>query len=93
MYTVYGYFERETEECIYIGIAEGNGVERHQNHLKPSKYDAQEINKWLQDNPESWEYIELEQFTHDILDEKSLAHAYETLYVETFKPKLNVYKK
>lgn len=88
---VYGYFEKESGDCIYIGIATTPIEERHQNHLKPSKYDVQEVNKWLQDNPHSWVIMKLGEIGMAIDISKELVHKLEMELVGTFNPRLNVY--
>ncbi len=94
-YTLYAYFENKTEDCLYIGIAKGDGTVRHAEHLKPSKYDAQgenSINQYLQDNAGDWTYIKLGEVFLSI-DAKPAIHNLESFFVDKYKPSLNKYKK
>lgn len=96
-YVIYLYTNKYTDENLYIGIAKGDGLERHQNHLKPSKkYDhggEESFNAWLQDNGDKWEYHILgELFARDYEDAKAMAQASETYYINMYQPKYNQLK-
>lgn len=94
---IYGYFSLETLDCVYIGVETTSWGERHSNHMKPSKYDKQEINKWLQDNDGKWTMVKLYEIITDpnIADEMSKKHLHmiEIDLIKTYKPKYNKYGK
>lgn len=101
---VYGYFENETGKCLYIGISTNSIEERDINHRKPSKYNVQEINKYLQDNPTSWTLLKLLEVKIElepIIDDKDLIkdilkstiHSIEDKMVSKYRPPYNKYLK
>lgn len=96
---VYAYFDKKTGDCIYIGIAKDLDAsdERHRNHLKPAKYNIQKINAYLQDNPNTWEYVVIWDKINapEFVDEetrKKMVHAVESVLIDTYNPSINDYK-
>lgn len=100
---VYGYFANKNinyndikikeNECFYIGIATNSIEERTQNHMKPSKYDVQLVNRVMQDNPDAWETVKLGEIELAIEFNKKIIHSLEIELVKEYKPKLNIYGK
>lgn len=103
---VYGYFTLKdfeikgkkvaAESMIYCGIDTTDKLWRWQEHTKPAKKHVQEINTWLQDHEENedWVYVELFRLDCYVADDaKPAIHLLEGLYVDKYKPILNVYKK
>lgn len=100
---VYGYFDDETGDCFYIGIATNSVQQRHQSHIQPSMYNDQEVNKYLQDNLDTWSLITLMEIElkQSIIDDevllkkmlKSTIHAVETDLTNEYKPRYNKYLK
>lgn len=92
---IYSYFDKHTEECVYIGIDTSKGLWRHRDHITPSKKKEQTINTWLQDRKENvdWVYVELLN-VNTLLDEKDMKnwiHLNEQFLIDKYKPALNVY--
>ena len=51
---LYGYWDKIKKIVVYIG--QSNDVEgRLKKHMEPTRYDAQQINKVIQNNPERYE--------------------------------------
>lgn len=87
-------FKFKDGECMYIGIATTSIEERHQNHMKPSKYDGKEgqvINRVLQDNADKWERVKLGEIDMVIEFSKPLVHSLEMELVNQYQPKVNIY--
>jgi group I intron endonuclease len=84
---IYQYRDLETNEVVYIGkdrhIDENK---RHKDHFYPSKYNDQQINRILQNNPDRYQYEEL-CASNDCDDE--LLNELEMGYIETYNPKFN----
>ena len=54
---IYAYWDNKLSQYVYIGKdSHIYKNERHNVHLSPSMYDAQQINRILQNNPERYEY-------------------------------------
>ena len=87
---IYSYTDLKTNEVVYIGkdshIEENR---RHKNHLIPSCYNKQMINRVLQNNPNRYHY-EVLCSSNDCDDE--LLNNLEMGYIETYDPKFNFTK-
>ena len=87
---IYSYTDLKTNEVVYIGkdshIEENR---RHKNHLIPSCYNKQMINRVLQNNPHRYQYDVLCS-SDDCGDE--LLNDLEMGYIETYDPKFNFTK-
>ena len=54
---IYKYTDLKTGEIVYVGKDSNiDKNKRHRAHLSPSLYDAQKINRVLQNNPDRYEY-------------------------------------
>lgn len=54
---IYAYINKNDKKVIYIGKdSQINKSKRHHKHISLECKELQSINKWLQDNPEAWEY-------------------------------------
>lgn len=54
---VYKYTDLKTGEIVYVGKdSHIDKHSRHKEHLAPSKYNQQQINRVLQNNPDRYEY-------------------------------------
>lgn len=82
---LYGYWDNVKQKVVYIGQSNNIG-RRFNEHIQPSRYDEQQINMVLQNNPDRYEpFIFVDgDYTKDELNELE----YEA--VEIFK--LNRYK-
>ena len=67
---IYGYWDNIKHKVVYIGQSK-NIKDRLFHHMKPSKYDEQQINRVIQNNPERYESFILADgdFTNDVLNE------------------------
>ena len=67
---IYGYYDNVKNKVVYIGQSK-NLKDRLFHHMKPSKYDEQQINKIIQNNPDRYEPFILADgnFTTDELNE------------------------
>lgn len=88
---VYGYFDVENEEIVYIGLDSYiDKNQRHKAHMRPSKYNDQRINRVLQNNPDRYIYKPIYICPPHLtdLDLKGL----EMQYIEALNPKFNFTK-
>lgn len=91
---IYGYMNLKTHKIVYVGL--DTTGKRHQNHMKPSKYNEQAINMFIQDNEEGdvWEYIELATcypaWNLDDKANKKLAHEVEMAFIKALQPLFNI---
>lgn len=54
---IYQYKDLKTGDIVYIGKdSHIDKNTRHKDHLSPSRYDEQQINRVLQNNPDRYEY-------------------------------------
>lgn len=84
---IYQYRDLETDEIVYIGKDRYIGEKRrHKDHFYPSKYNEQQINRVLQNNPERYRYEEL-CASKDCDD--NLLNELEMGYIKTYTPKFN----
>ena len=55
---IYGYYDVKNQYVVYIGQdAHIDKKKRHKDHLSPSNYDGQHINRVLQNNPDRYVYF------------------------------------
>ena len=87
---IYCYTDLKTDEIVYIGKdSRIDKNRRNYDHLNPSKYDEQQINRVLQNTPD--------RYVYDILccsndcDEK-LLNTLERGYIYMYNPKFNFTK-
>ena len=53
---IYGYYDKKNQQMMYIG--QSNDIERrHRDHIRPSRYNEQVVNRVLQNNPERYELV------------------------------------
>lgn len=53
---IYGYYDKKNQRMMYIG--QSNDIERrHRDHIRPSRYNEQVVNRVLQNNPERYELV------------------------------------
>lgn len=53
---IYGYYDKKNQQMMYIG--QSNDIERrHRDHITPSRYNEQVVNRVLQNNPERYELV------------------------------------
>ena len=53
---IYGYYDKKNQQMMYIG--QSNDIERrHRDHIGPSRYNEQVVNRVLQNTPESYELV------------------------------------
>ena len=54
---IYCYLDTKQNEVVYIGKDSNiDKNRRHRDHLAPSKYNQQQINRILQNNPSRYQY-------------------------------------
>lgn len=87
--TIYAITDNEGH-VIYIGVDTSKAQDRIDDHLKPSKYKDQDINRFMQDYPEQWQALEIIKF-EAVVDIKELGHALEAMYIQKFQPRFNNY--
>ena len=59
---------------------------RHKDHMSPSNYDAQQINRVLQNNPDRYKYEVLKSWESDEYH-PNLLNALEIIYIRRYRPK------
>ena len=79
---IYLYRDLKEDEVIYVGQSV-NIYSRHRNHLSPSSYNSQPINRVLQNDPSRY-ILEIERRCS-----KEELNDLERMYIEVLKPKLN----
>jgi hypothetical protein len=87
---IYCYKDKQkNNEIVYIGKDSYiNEKRRYKNHLAPSFYDEQQINKVLQNNPNRYEYEKLKEWELEDYN-PNLANALEIIYIHRYNPKFN----
>ena len=66
---IYCYIDNEKDRVVYVGKdVKIDKNQRHRDHLVPSNYNAQVINRILQNNPGRYTYHKLEEFSDDFSD-------------------------
>lgn len=77
------------DSIIYIGKDTYiHRNKRHKEHTNPSFYDAQQINRVLQNNPKRYKYEVLKSWESDDYSD-NLDSALEILYIRRYTPKFN----
>lgn len=86
---IYCYIDKKDGSIVYIGKDSNiHKNKRHHDHLKPSSYNAQHINKVLQNNPDRYEYKILKSWDGTKFHE-SLANVLEMIYIKRYNPLFN----
>lgn len=68
---IYQYKDLKTGEIVYVGKDSNiNKNQRHKGHFKKSTYNAQQINRVLQNNPDRYQYevVYAGDFDNDLLN-------------------------
>lgn len=91
---IYGYYDTKNQYVVYIGQDSYiNEEKRHREHLSPSMYDRQHINRILQNNPSRYIYFNFVEgnYTQDEIDnfEKEAIKLFKTYKYDY--PKRNVF--
>lgn len=79
---IYLYRDLKEDEVIYVGQSK-DIYHRHRQHMAPSNYDGQQINRVLQGDPARY-ILEIERRCA-----KSELNLLEEMYIETLQPKFN----
>ena len=79
---IYLYRDLKEDEVVYVGQSV-NIYSRHRNHLSPSSYNSQPINRVLQNDPSRY-ILEIERRCS-----KEELNDLERMYIEVLKPKFN----
>ena len=79
---IYGYWDNLKDELVYVGQAFDIKL-RHAEHMSPSRYNAQTINRALQNNKERYDLIVLKECSIDDLN------YWEMTLIALFNPKFN----
>lgn len=83
---IYCYIDLNTNKVVYVGKdSHISKNARHKQHIAPSQYNAQHINKVLQNNLQRYEYKVLKQGDFS----KNLLNALEILYIRRYSPMFN----
>ena len=88
---IYAYYDTKKEEIVYIGKDSNIDKQaRHREHCSPSKYNVQQINRVLQNNPNRYLYKMIYECPPhlDDIDVNGL----EMQYIEALNPKFNFTK-
>ena len=84
---IYTYVDKKNNEIVYIGKDSNiDKNKRHIAHLAPSKYNAQPINRILQNNPDRYIYQvlwEIDDCTDNHLNQM------EIFYIKKYDPQFN----
>ena len=83
---IYCYIDKKDNKIVYVGkdsyIEKDN---RRRHHLAPSNYNAQVINRVLQNNPDRYTYQVL---AFDVKDQETLNNL-EIMHIANLKPRFN----
>ena len=79
---IYGYWDNLKDDLVYVGQAFDIKT-RHYEHLSPARYNAQTINRVLQNNEERYVLLVLKE-----CDIEDLNH-WEMTLIALFNPKFN----
>ena len=80
---------KNNDEIVYIGKDSNIGKnKRYYAHIAPSKYDAQPINRIVQNNPKRYKYEILKKLKRDEYH-PNLLSALEMIYIRRHRPKFN----
>ena len=84
---IYCYIDGENDKIVYVGKDSNiDKNKRHRDHLAPSSYNAQPINRILQNNPNRYKYCvlwEIDDCTDNHLTQM------EIFYIKKYSPKFN----
>ena len=84
---IYCYIDKENDKIVYVGKDSNiNKNKRHRDHLTPSLYNAQPINRILQNNPDRYKYCalwEIDDCTDNHLNQM------EIFYIKKYDPQFN----
>ena len=84
---IYCYIDKENDKIVYVGKDSNiNKNKRHRDHLAPSLYNAQPINRILQNNPDRYKYCalwEIDDCTDNHLNQM------EIFYIKKYDPQFN----
>ena len=87
---IYKYMDLETGDVVYIGKdSHINKNQRHKEHISPSAYDKQQINRVLQNNLERYEYSVL--YSSDCVSDDDL-NMLEISFIKGYNPLFNFTK-
>ena len=84
---IYCYIDRENDKIVYVG--KDSNIDknmRHKQHFQSSKYDAQPINRILQNNPDRYIYQVLWEI-NDCTDNH--LNQMEIFYIKKYDPQFN----
>ncbi len=77
-------------EIVYVGKDSNiRKNKRYYAHIAPSKYDAQPVNKIIQNNPDRYQYEVLKKWKKDEMNNPNLLSALEMIYIRRYRPKFN----
>lgn len=84
---IYCYIDKKDNQIVYVGKDSNiDKNKRHRKHFSPSKYDAQPINRILQNNPDRYTYQvlwEIDDCTDNHLNQM------EIYYIKKYGPQFN----
>lgn len=84
---IYCYIDKKDNQIVYVGKDSNiDKNKRHRKHFSPSKYDAQPINRILQNNPDRYTYQvlwEIDDCTDNHLNQM------EIFYIKKYDPQFN----
>ena len=87
---IYKYTDLKTGDVVYVGKdSHIDKNKRHKAHLSPLEYDAQQINRVIQNNPNRYNYSIL--YSSDDVSEDDL-NMLEMTFIERYNPKFNFTK-
>ena len=90
MMGIYAYVDTMDNSVVYVGKDSNiDKCVRRKDHMAPYKYDAQIINRVLQNNPNRYQYKEI--FVFDEISQDELNHL-EMQQIALFNPKFNYTK-
>ena len=91
MFGIYCYIDNTNNEIVYIGKDSHIDQQvRHKAHTLPSRYNDQQINKVIQNNPTRYDYVELIKFDYTPSNEEF--NQLEIKHITTLNPKFNFTK-
>lgn len=86
---IYAYVDKKTKEIVYIGKDSYIDKNKRKNaHNKKSNYNAQKINKVLQNNPNRYQYIILKEGNIS----QNMLNILEISFIQKYNPKFNFTK-
>ena len=87
---IYAYIDKKNNQIVYVGKDSSiHEDKRHKQHFYPSRYDAQQINRVLQNNPDRYTYQrlwEVEDCTDNHLNQ------IEIYFTDKYNPKFSYTK-